>query len=426
MIDEAEGDVIGLLQALVGLQHDGEEAVQSLVIQRLSAAGADVEALRYEPRDVPLVDEFAAGAADARGERRSIVGRFDGQAAEGRSLIIFAHPDSEPTASARHWSRPPFSASIHDGRVYGWGIADDLAGVATGIAAMEMIARAGIRLAGDVIFASTPSKNNARGVAAVLHQGYDADAALYLHPAESGVGMHEIKALTSGQLEFAITVSGMPPETHEPGQTAFSHLGVNPLDKALALIWALKALDAERATRVTHRLLDAAVGRSTNLMISSIDFGGTAPLWRMPETLTFSGAISFPPGEKLEAVQKEVEAALHAAIAADPFLTENPPRLDWLSGVTGIEVAATHPLYQTLSDAIAEVCGFEPEVNPMHTSSDIRNPIVQKGIPTLGFGPLCGDLTHAGGIDEWVDREDYLRAVKVTAASIIGWCGVVQ
>ena len=76
-----------------------------------------------------------------------------------------------------------------------------------------------------------------------------------------------------------------------------------------------------------------------------------------------------------------------------------------------------------MADAIHQVTGEAPHVNPLHTSSDIRNPILQAGIPTVGLGPLGGDLTQNGLTDEWVDVEDYLRAVKVAAAVIDGWCG---
>jgi len=50
---------------------------------------------------------------------------------------------------------------------------------------------------------------------------------------------------------------------------------------------------------------------------------------------------------------------------------------------------------------------------------------VQAGIPTVGLGPLAGDLTQNGLTDEWVDVDDYRRAVKVVAAIIDGWCGAV-
>jgi acetylornithine deacetylase len=95
-----------------------------------------------------------------------------------------------------------------------------------------------------------------------------------------------------------------------------------------------------------------------------------------------------------------------------------------VAGVSGAETSVDHPLYQVVADAIRQVTGQAPHVNPLHTSSDIRNPIVQAAIPTVGLGPLGGDLTQNGLTDEWVDVEDYLKAVKVAAAVIAGWCGI--
>jgi acetylornithine deacetylase len=57
----------------------------------------------------------------------------------------------------------------------------------------------------------------------------------------------------------------------------------------------------------------------------------------------------------------------------------------------------------------------------MHTSSDIRNPMVQNGIPCVGLGPLCGDLTQNGARDEWVDVADFKRGIGVIAGAIALW-----
>jgi len=418
----AEG-LVDLLRALIERQQQGEDAVQALVSERLLTGGAAVEMLTYEPSDVPVVDEFASKQAADAGERRSVIGTFRAAGQGGRSLLLFAHPDAEPVDTAVNWTVPPFAGEVRAGRIHGWGVADDLAGTSAMIGAVEALAAAGIRLAGEVIVTSTPSKRHARGIAAVLHHGHRADAALYLHPAESGAGLHEIKALASGQLEFTLTVHGQRPATSEPGHTAFSHLGINPLDKARLLIAALETLAEARAARVKHPLLEAAVGRSTNIMISELRFGGGV-LSQLPETLTLGGAVSFPPGETMEMVQAETAAAIAGAVAADEWLTAHPPELHWVSGVSASEVREDNGFYRVVAGAVEGVCGFTPHVNAMHTSSDIRNPLVQAGIPTLGLGPLCGDLTHAGGSNEWVDRDDYIRAVKVAAATIIGWCGV--
>jgi acetylornithine deacetylase len=409
------------LRALVAAQADGEAAVQALVADRLAVIGCTVSAQRYDPAAVPLIGEFAAVQAQASGERVAIVGRHGGDPAR-RSLILFAHPDAEPV-DASGWTQPPFAGAEADGRLYGWGIADDLAGVAAGVLGLERALASGVPL-GPVIVASTPSKRHARGVTAVLQQGADADAAVYLHPAESGMGMREVKAFASGAIELRVTVRGRLPETTEPSHAAFAHLAVNPLDKAILLVEALRRLDAARGARVSHPRLQSAVGRSTNLMVTALSCGNpTARFSRIAPQAQFGAVIAFPPTETLEAVRAEVAETLADAAAADPWLAANPPRVEWLSGTTGCDLPEDHPLWHVVSEAIRTTTGAEPFVNALHTGSDIRNPWVQKGIPTVGLGCLCGGLTHSGQTDEWVDVADFHRMVDAVAAVITGWCG---
>ncbi|MCC7428172.1 MAG: M20/M25/M40 family metallo-hydrolase [Alphaproteobacteria bacterium] len=425
-VDEAaaagrEG-ALGFLQELIRLQKQGEEAVQARWAEAARALGCEVEHRRYRPASIRLREEFALEEATATEERVAILARLKGTGG-GRSLIFFAHPDGEPFQPDHGWRHDPFAGAVDGGRIHGWGVADDLAGVATMIEAVRAVVVAGIRPAGDVILASTPSKRHARGVHGLLHGGVAADAAVYLHPAESGVGMREVKALASGQLIFRILVHGRPPETSEPGHAAFAHTAVNPIEKAMLVVAALKALDARRGARVHHPALHAAIGRSTNLLIGNITTLGDGRASRVAPAVRLSCALSFPPGEKLAAVQAEVEAALRDAVAADADLRARPPELTFVSGVTGAEVPLDHPLWRATSEAVRRGTGTAPEINPLHTSSDIRNPMVQSGIPCVGLGPLCGDLTQNGGRDEWVDVADYQRGVAVVAALIADWCG---
>ena len=420
-LDAAGRDrTLAFLRALIAAA--GEDACQRLVADRLHALGWEVETVPYRPEDVPMVAEFAGAAALDAGERRSVLARRRGTGG-GRSIIFFAHPDGETHANEPAWRHDKFAGTIEAGRIHGWGVADDLAGVAAMVGAADLLHQAGVALSGDVVLASTPSKRHARGVSALLHGGLRANACVYLHPAESGAGMREIKAMASGQLAFRIVVPGQAPPTAEPGHTAFAHLAVNPVDKAALVCDALRRLDAARAARVHHPALEAAVGRSTNLLVSHVAAGQPGRLNRVPETCTVGATLSFPPAETLETVQAEVEAALAEACAADPFLLAHPPRLLWDAGVTGAEVGADTPLYRTVAGVIAAVAGERAEVNALHTSSDIRNPMVQAGIPTVGLGPLCGDLSQNGGHDEWVDVADYLRCVEVTGGIMSAWCG---
>ncbi|HEV7263418.1 MAG TPA: M20/M25/M40 family metallo-hydrolase [Falsiroseomonas sp.] len=414
---------VEFLRALIRLQAQGEAAVQGRVAEACAALGCQVERRRYRPAEVVLKDEFAAEAAMATDQREAVLARLPG-AGGGRSVIFFAHPDGETFQPEHGWTHDPLAGEVHGGRIHGWGVADDLAGVATMVEAIRVLRDAGLRPKGDVILASTPSKRHARGVHALLHGGVAADAAVYLHPAESGIGMREVKALAAGQLIFKVIVPGRLPATNEPGHAAFAHVAVNPVDKALVVLAALRALDARRGARVHHPALDAAVGRSTNLLVGDIRTLGDGRASRVAPAVQLFCALSFPPGEKLASVQAEVEAAIEEAAAADPFLRETPPTLHFLSGVTGAEVPLDHPLWIATSEAVRLGTGQVPEINPLHTSSDIRNPMVQSGIPCVGLGPLCGDLTQNGGRDEWVDEADYRRGVAVVAALIALWCGV--
>ncbi len=173
---------------------------------------------RYVAERLVLQDEYAAPSAVQAGERVSVIGHLPAAAGGGgRSLILFGHPDGEPVSRTDEWNKDPFAADIIDGRIYGWGVADDLMGVAAGVCALDVLAERCVQLKGDVMMCSTPSKRNANGVTAVM-QNMDlagtADGAVYLHPAESGAGLGEIKALASGQLKFKITVYGSPPVRH--------------------------------------------------------------------------------------------------------------------------------------------------------------------------------------------------------------------
>lgn len=421
---DIEKAALDVLVSLVRAQRHGEDEVQRIVASRLRDVGCTVEEHTYEPTTVKVTGEFALRSAGTAGQRTAVIGRLPGEP-NLPSLLMFAHPDSEPVADTAAWRHDPFAAEVDGGRLYGWGVADDLAGCAAAVLAIEQASSMAARI-GPLLFASTPSKRYARGVAALLHDGLNADAALYLHPAESGVGMREIKATASGQLEFQIEVTGHPPDTTEPGHTAFSHLAENPIDKALVVRAALMKLAEERAARVRHSLIESRVGRATNLHISQIHCGDMKKMSRIESACVLGGAISFPPGETMDEVKAEITAAVHAISAADPWLVQHPPRITWVTGVTGGEVPANHPLYLTSAHAVSAVTGAQPAINPMHTSSDIRNPIVEAGIPCVGLGCLGGDLTQNGCHDEWVDVADFLRMVDVTARIVADWCSGTQ
>ena len=166
--DKRSNSSIAFLQELIALTPKGELAVQNRVAAALADLGCKVDRLTYRPEDVPVLHEFASATAMNSEMRESIIATFPGSGG-GKSMIFFAHPDAEPVFDTERWQRDPFAGIIENGRLYGWGVSDDLAGVAGFVEGLAVMVAAGIKPTGDILLASTPSKRHARGVFQVLH-----------------------------------------------------------------------------------------------------------------------------------------------------------------------------------------------------------------------------------------------------------------
>jgi acetylornithine deacetylase len=422
IIVESRQRYIDELREMVRLYPRGEERLQEAIGEKFEALGCETKSLKLLPTTVQLNREFAVQEAIDMSLRTHVVGKVSGSGA-GRSLILITHPDADPI-DTEGWTKEPHTGQIVDGRMYGWAVADDLAGICIMLAALDSINKVGLIPSGDLYLFSATAKRNAWGIAALLREGYTADAALYIHPAESELGLKEIKTLTSGLLKFRIRVKGKKPDKTEFVHVTFHHLGVNSIDKALYLIDSLRRLDEERRETVHYGPLNDHVGRGTNLLVTYIEAGERDNLTDVPPECVVGLGLTFPPTEDIEDVVKQVEAHLEVAVEADDWLRENPPELEWVQGTQGVEVAMDHPIVEATVNAIREVTGETPFSNPLYSKSDVRTPVLISGIPNVGFGPLAGDLATTGGVDEWVNLDDYIRSIKVCTKVILDWCGL--
>ncbi len=179
--------------------------------------------------------EFAVAEAIDMTKRIHIIGKIKGSGG-GKSLMLITHPDADPI-NPEGWSIPLHEGIIKDGRMYGWAVADDLEGICMMTEAVEALIETGFKPRGDIYLMNASAKRNAWGIAALLREGLHVlMQRLYVHPAESELGLKEIKTMTSGLLKFRIVIEGMKPPKTEFVQVTFNHLGVNPIDKALYVI----------------------------------------------------------------------------------------------------------------------------------------------------------------------------------------------
>lgn len=421
-VDQLREESLALLDRLLRAARAGEQAIQEIVARELSAAGyatdvfeADLDQLRVHP-EFSLIPELAELGTSGR---PNVVARLAGDAA-ARSLFVFAHVDSyvlDPTG----WAADPFAVTMGpDGRAYGYGIADDRSGIAGMILAARALAGAGVRPRGSLTMASCLGKHlGVGGTLAVMDRGYGGDAAVYLHPAETGDGLTEFKGMSLGLVQFQVTVPGHRPSFREQNQTPAAHLGSNAIQRAATTIAALAEWDAERGRRITAPALERLLGRSTNLNITRIDGGDDDR--KTPKRCVFSGMVTFPPGETVADVRRSFELAVCRSAGSTSGDDASLPTVEWLPLMAH---PAANPqddqFTEVFASCVAAVTGHTPTMWPAHTSSDIRYPMLYANAPTIGFGPRAGNF---GGPNEWLDVDDFMHAGKSLALLIARWCG---
>jgi acetylornithine deacetylase/succinyl-diaminopimelate desuccinylase-like protein len=169
-------------------------------------------------------------------------------------------------------------------------------------------------------------------------------------------------------------------------------------------------------------MLSRVLGEDVSL---TVDLGGaecrvradSAQVQQVIMNLALNARDAMPHGGK-------ITISIDAVTAADPWLCEQPPRIEWLEGTHPAGIAAEHPLFQVVSQAIAAVTGQAPEPYAGHSASDIRIPITYAGIPAVGYGPRCTQIAAAGAADESIEIAEFLDTVTATALVLANWCGV--
>ncbi|HTN62971.1 MAG TPA: M20/M25/M40 family metallo-hydrolase [Devosia sp.] len=419
-VKENQEHYIAMIEDLVRASEKGAEPVQALVADWLREMGCEVKVVSapFATLDEKVKSaEFLNASVTDHVERSNVIARYVGTG-KGKSTLLFSHADSPPVHGAENWTSPPFQPARVDGRLVGWGIADDKSGVAAMIAALDALKKSGVEITGDVSMVSCVSKNRTRGMAVALAHGATGDASIYLHPAESGDGLREVKTVTSGNLDFRIKTDGVIPETAEPRHTPFAHTAINACDKAVIVAAAMRKWDIERGSRVKHTAFDSQLGRATNLLLGSIS-GGEGQK-RVPTECTLNYCVTFPDPETADSIRAEIDAVLKAVSKMQEW-TGNPPVADYLEGTEPAGIAPDHPLFEAVAEGIKAVTGERPHVYCGHASSDIRIPISYSGIPTVGYGPVSSEIAANGAIDESIGIDEYLNTISATALAVLNW-----
>ncbi|MBB6465644.1 acetylornithine deacetylase/succinyl-diaminopimelate desuccinylase-like protein [Aminobacter lissarensis] len=360
--------------------------------------------------------EFLPGRPNIWGERKG-----DGK---GSRLLFIGHTDTVHVDGwSEHWAgterEDPFAAPIIDGAVWGRGSGDLKAGICASLAALSLLDKAGIRLAGDVSYAfigdeesGQPGTGVSAGVkdlVARIETGEVArpDFVVYVEPTRLSVYPAQI-----GFFITDITITGKSAYFGVP------ELGKDALRASHATMTALWSHSDEIAARTEHKL----VGRSF-LLITGLSGGGYIAV---PERCTLSLIRKLLPGESLDAAAAEIEATVRSAITDPEIKVEfsYPAGRDHVLGGTAAEIDEAAAEVGMLSASMADAMTGRGVIEGAPFWSESPFFVNRLGVPAVYCAP--GDIRNCHTYEEHVEVEEYLAGVVGFAAFMARYCGVIE
>lgn len=415
--DELVATVEGLVACVTLARVPGdpagdEEKLQRILAKRLEAIGAEVDL--WEPEAVPADHPLFPGGIEFKG-RPQLVARIPGTGG-GRSMLVNGHIDVV-SAEAEQWSHDPFKVWQQDGLLYGRGVLDMKGGIATLLTAVEALNRTGIKLKGDVLFATnTDEESTGAGSWAITQRGYRADAGVCAEPSSFNAWR-----ACRGMVKPRITVHGRPGHT-QFRQPHWKDGGpVNAIEKMQPVLDGIKLLRDEWSVRsdCQHPLL-----ASGDIVPATI--GGGTWVVTYPSSCTLACDVQYLPGQgdadgSGRSIKAEVMDRLNAAVSCDPWFDDHPLEWAWGWGAAPAEVSGDHPLIDVLLECGA-LLGHPGGISGTDSWHDAANFTVHGGTPSFSYGP--GDELRTHTVDEYISVDDMVDYATTIALVMMRYCGV--
>ncbi len=357
--------------------------------------------------------------------RANLVGVLRGTGG-GKSLIFNGHVDVVPPGPEADWTvAGPWSGKIVNNRIYGRGSCDMKGGNAAAVIALKALLKAGFRPKGDIIHewvVGEEMMNTDAGTGATLKRGYKADGGIVVEPSGPPYRLGIIPA-SPGVLYCVITVKGkavhasMRDELFRAGGYG-SNVGVSSIDKVFIVYEGMRKLEEEWGQTKSHPMFTRP-GHFT--LHPGVITGGPSGAFVISNESRIEYAIWTAPQDSPEAVKKEVEEQIARFANTDPWLRENPPKVEWLLWWPPFDVPADAPICQAVASAYREALGEEPKYYGFAAVDDAAF-LNRGGVPTVSIGP--GNLMVAHGPGEYVEIDELVDAAKLYAMSIVEWCGI--
>jgi len=315
----------------------------------------------------------------------------------GPTFILNAHIDTVPEGDNALWTYPPHEATRVGDKLYGLGTCDMKGSLASIMLMLKALKDSNASFPGTLM-AQFPmgEEMDEPGTKTLLAKGYVGDAAITMEPTNGQIGPG-----TRGACWHSINISG--PACHcgltAPDASDLMHV----VQRFAKLIEDYHDVVSQK----THHLLASPGCRITKLTLGE-RHNATA---RNCELLVDRRML---PQETVAEVEADLRALLDEAIAGSPDFERAIAFVD-LNEAT--ETPLDSDLVRTLSQAIREATGHEPKIWGPPYGSDMRNFVVDAGIPTVNFG--AGDFRVCHQPDEFVPVADLLEVARVVFSTVL-------
>jgi len=329
-------------------------------------------------------------------QRANAVGVLPG-AGGGPSLMLNAHLDTVGVEGMDS----PFSAEVHDGKLYGRGSQDMKGSLAAMLAAAKALIDGGIHMKGDLVLAAVADEENESIGTQEVIRTHPTRAAIVTEP----TGM-QLCLAHRGLVYFAVDVHGKAAHgsRYDLGIDAILHMG--------RFLSELEILEADLRQRPPHPLVGPP-----SLHASTIRGGTEISTYPAECRLEFEWRTI--PGDSVQAATSEIQTILDRQAAADPnFHAE----LHVFQVRQHYEVSPEAPIVKVVSGILESRLGIKPTQTgaPFWTDAALLS---EAGIQAVVLGP------HGAGLhseEEWVDLQSCVDLAAVLAEAAIMYCGKVE
>ncbi|HWW49698.1 MAG TPA: ArgE/DapE family deacylase [Xanthobacteraceae bacterium] len=386
-----------------------EGPCQDMIGDLLRERGYEVDDWHIDPDDLKDLRGFGPVLHDFS-KARTVVGTYRPVREAGKSLILQGHCDVVPAGPLEMWDTPPFKATIKDGRMYGRGACDMKSGTIAALYALDAIGAAGFRPTARIHFQSViEEESTGLGALSTLQRGYRADCCFIPEPTAGNMIRAQV-----GVIWFRLKVRGKPVHVFQTGA------GANAIMATYHIVKALEGLEEEWNRRAADHPTFKSVRHPLNFnpgIIKGGDWASSVPAW-----CDLDCRIAVLPGWSIAECQAEIEACVAAASRNHPFLSNNPPEVQWSGFLSeGYELTNGAEPEAAFAKAFDAVYGGPVPERIFTALTDTRFYGLNHGIPSLCFG-ADGEEMH--GFNEYVDLDSLRKTTKAIALFVAEWCGI--